>query len=241
MTDAEIRTRLQDRLHAVDEHISAACHRAGRMRSGVTMVAVTKTVSVRVARLLAELGALDLGENRPQELWRKAAELKDLPIRWHMIGHLQRNKVERTIPLAHLIHAVDSSRLLEEIDKQAGIRRIQDNQLPVRVLLEVNASREENKHGIAPETIPEMIASLERYSNVRVEGFMTMAALADDPDHARPAFAEVRRLRERFALAQLSMGMSNDFEVAIEEGATLIRLGTVLFEGLERLATEVGT
>jgi len=227
MIDAEIRARLHDRLQQIEARIAAACRRAGRPRAEVTLIAVTKTVDIRLARLVAEIGVVDLGENRPQELWRKAEAMKDLPIRWHMIGHLQRNKVERTLPLCQLIHAVDSERLLEEIDKLAGKRG-----QSARVLLEVNASREQNKHGFAPERIAEVIASAGRYRNVQLAGLMTMAAYAADPEQARPTFAEVRSLRDAARLEHLSMGMSNDFEVAIEEGATLVRLGTVLFEGL---------
>jgi pyridoxal phosphate enzyme (YggS family) len=228
MLDAEIRARLHDRLQQIEARIAAACQRAGRRRADVTLVAVTKTVDERVARLLAEMGVVDLGENRPQELWRKAEALKDLPIRWHMIGSLQRNKVERTLPLCRLIHAVDSERLLAEIDKLAGKRGG-----TAKVLLEVNASREANKHGFAPEQVAEVIASAGRYGNLTIDGLMTMAAYTPDPEQSRPTFAEVRALRDAARLAHLSRGMSNDFEVAIEEGATFLRLGTVLFEGLE--------
>src|SRR5688572_23054606 len=138
MTDAELRTVLADRLAAVRGRIAAACARVNRDPSEVSLVAVTKTVSPRVAGTVAELGVLDLGENRPQELWRKAEALRHLPIRWHLVGHLQRNKVERTLPLVHLIHSVDSVRLLEAIAATARKR----GACPP-VLLEVNASREE--------------------------------------------------------------------------------------------------
>ena len=225
MTDVEIQSRLRERLQAVEERVIAACRRAGRARSEVAVIAVTKTVSIRVARLLPKLGVIDLGESRPQELARKAKGLTDFPIIWHMIGHLQRNKIEPTIDYAWLVHSVDSIRLLKALDAQCAGKR-----LPI--LLEVNASREANKHGFAPQEIPAVIASQSNYPNVRIDGLMTMAAFADNPEQARPTFAEVRRLRDACGLKHLSMGMSNDFEVAIEEGATLIRLGTVLFEGL---------
>ncbi len=226
MTDAEIRARLHDRLQAVEERIVAACRRANRERSAVTLVAVTKSVGIQVARLLPELGVADLGESRPQELWKKAGALKDLPIRWHMIGHLQRNKIKPTIEITSLIHSVDSVRLLEELNAQFAKGFHQP------VLLELNASREENKHGFAPAEVADVVASLARYSDTRVDGLMTMAAYNEDPEQARSTFREVRRLRDELLLKRLSMGMSNDFEVAIEEGATLIRLGTILFEGL---------
>jgi pyridoxal phosphate enzyme (YggS family) len=226
MTDAEIRARLQDRLQAVEARILAACGRAGRVRSDITLVAVTKGVGIQVARLLPELGLADLGESRPQELWKKAGALKGLPIRWHMIGHLQRNKIKPTIDFTTMIHSVDSLRLLEELNAQFAKGFHQP------VLLEVNASREPNKHGFAPEEVATVVTSIASYPDIRVEGLMTMAAYNDDPQTARSTFREVRRLRDELALKRLSMGMSNDFEVAIEEGATLIRLGTILFEGL---------
>lgn len=197
------------------------------------MVAVTKTVSADVAALLPELGLIHLGENRPQQLWRKA---KSLPssIQWHLIGHLQRNKIEPTLPLVHLIHSVDSMRLLQALDEEAGKQRRH-----VEVLLEVNAAGEASKHGFAPDTTASLIPNIQGLRNVRVRGLMTMAPL-QPPEDCRPAFITLRRLRDSLQLdlppshdlQHLSMGMSNDFEVAVEEGATMVRLGSVLFEGL---------
>jgi pyridoxal phosphate enzyme (YggS family) len=197
-------------------------------------VAVTKAVPVEVAALLLELGVLDLGENRPQELWRKAAALP-ASVRWHLIGHLQRNKVERTLPLVHCIHAVDSIRLLEALEQEAARS---NRHLPV--LLEVNASGEVSKHGFAPAEVPALADTLAGLKCLRVAGLMTMAAPEEDPQRCRPTFALLRSLRDRLQervgtlqrLAHLSMGMSNDFEVAVEEGATFVRLGNVLFEGI---------
>ena len=225
---------LLDRLRAVEDRLGAACRRAGRPRADVCLVAVTKSVSADVAALLPPLGVTDLGESRPQELWRKAAALPG-SVRWHLVGHLQRNKVERTLPLAHLIHAVDSTRLLAALEEEAARQG-----RSVAVLLEVNASREPNKHGFAPEEVPALVPALAALRHVTVGGLMTMAALADDRERARPTFVAVRRLRDRLRgelgaahpLEHLSMGMTNDFEVAVEEGATLVRLGTALFEGL---------
>jgi len=229
-----LRESLQGRLTAVEGRIAAACRRAGRRREEVTLVAVTKTVSADIAAALHALGVRDLGENRPQELWRKAAAMPGT-VRWHLIGHLQRNKVERTLPLVEMIHAVDSVRLLDALEAEAGRR-----QKAVPVLLEVNASREASKQGFAAEEVPGLAAHINALSNVRVRGLMTMAALEEDPERCRPTFAELRRLRDALraevgpphVLDQLSMGMSNDYEVAVEEGATLVRLGSVLFEGL---------
>ena len=213
--------KLRDNLAAVEERIQRACARVGRQRSEVTLVAVTKSVSAEVAALLPELGVHDLGESRPQELWRKA-EMLPKDIRWHMIGHLQRNKIERTMPLLHLIHAVDSVRLLQALEQEAAKR-----QQPVAVLLEVNASGEASKQGFAAADLP----AFSDLKHVQVRGLMTMAAW-QDAEACRPTFVAMRQLRDRLGVEHLSMGMSNDFEVAIEEGATIIRLGTALFEGL---------
>jgi pyridoxal phosphate enzyme (YggS family) len=222
---------LAARLAAVEHRLQAACDRAGRQRSEVTLVAITKTVPVEIASLLPGLGVQDLGESRPQELWRKAAAVPNA--RWHLVGHLQRNKVERTLPLVRCIHSIDSLRLLQAVDAACTD--------PLPVLLEVNASREAAKHGFTPEELPGLVPHLHTLRQVRVTGLMTMAAFEEDPERCRPTFAALRELRDRLQgllgpahpLRELSMGMSNDFEVAVEEGATLVRLGTVLFEGLE--------
>jgi len=229
-----LHTLLRSRLDAVEERLLAACHRAGRDRHAVTLVAVTKTISVETATVLPELGLVDLGESRPQELWRKAAALP-ASVRWHLIGHLQRNKIERTLPLVQRIHSVDSLRLLTSLEQEAARRQIS---LPV--LLEVNASREANKHGFRPEEVLTLAPALAALQHLRVDGLMTLAAYEEDPERCRPTFVALRTLRDQLRgqlgpvhpLDQLSMGMSNDFEIAVEEGATLVRLGTVLFEGL---------
>jgi PLP dependent protein len=234
LTDVQVKTILTDRLQAVQERIQVACRRSGRNPAEVRLVAVTKSVGPEVAAVLPECGVVDLGESRPQELWRKAAAIKD-QLRWHLVGHLQRNKIEPTLPLVHLIHSVDSVRLLEALEKEAVKR-----DLSVEGLLEVNVSREANKHGIAPEEVPGLAPVIASLKKVRVKGLMTMAALEQDAERCRPTFASLRELRDHLqtsvgptpSLSHLSMGMSNDFEIAIEEGATLIRIGTVLFEGL---------
>jgi pyridoxal phosphate enzyme (YggS family) len=223
------RQALADNLRRVEERIAAACARSGRERSSVILIAVTKTVSVEIAALLPPLGVLDLGENRPQELWKKAAAIP--AARWHLIGHLQRNKVERTLPLVHRIHSVDSLRLLEALDAQGR---------PVEAYLELNCSGEVTKGGFALSDADSLVEPLLKLRHVRVVGLMTMAAYDEAPERCRPTFALLRqardRLRERLAgrhpMDGLSMGMSNDFEVAIEEGSTAVRLGTVLFEGV---------
>lgn len=239
MTESQTRDLLRERLAAVEERIERSCLRAGRARANVTLVAVTKTVSASTARALFELGIRDFGENRPQELWRKASELPT-DVRWHLIGHLQRNKIERTVPLVNWIHAIDSLRLLQALETEAGKL---NRKLPI--LLEINASREPAKQGWRPEDVPTLGEPLSKLQHLEVRGLMTMAAYDETPENCRPTFRETRELLHQLKarvgaghpLDQLSMGMSNDFEVAIEEGATLVRLGSVLFEGIEEPAS----
>jgi PLP dependent protein len=232
MTYAELTARLAERLMAVELRVVEARRRAGRPLDVVTLVAVTKTVSPRVAAAFRELGVSDLGESRPQELWKKAESVPTA--RWHLIGHLQRNKIEKTVPLVTLIHSVDSLRLLEALDE---FGRAQGT--PVSALLEVNCSREEAKGGFRPEEIPALGEKLASLRGLQVEGLMTMAAYHEDPQQSRPTFSELRELRDQLYhdsglwLPHLSMGMSNDFEVAVEEGATIVRIGSTLFAGLE--------
>lgn len=230
---AVVIAHLQDRLAAIEQRLTAACERAGRDRNEVTLVAVTKAVAADIAALLPEMGIMHLGENRPQELGRKAALLPS-SVHWHLIGHLQRNKIEQTLPLVQLIHSVDSFRLLQALEQAA------DKQArTVDVLLEVNTSGETSKQGFAASEVAELLPALSVLQHVRVLGLMTMAPL-QEPETCRPVFAALRRLRDDLrgrltpphAPVHLSMGMSNDFEVAVEEGATFVRLGSVLFEGL---------
>ncbi len=227
--------RLRRNLARVREHMAAAAARSGRLPDSVTLVAVTKYVSPEVARLLPQAGVLDLGESRPQDLWLKASALQDQAVRWHLVGHLQRNKVVRTLPLVHLIHSADSTRLLAAIDAAAAARqRIAD------VLLEVNVSGQPQKHGFAPDALADALHQAARCCWVRVRGLMAMAGTPGDLAAARREFASLRELRNRLQqlqssrvkLDELSMGMSGDFEVAIEEGATMVRIGSALFEGI---------
>jgi len=233
MNAASVRDVLRRNLETIEGRMRAACQRAGRPRGDVTLIAVTKTVSADVAAMWPELGVADLGESRPQELWHKATVVP-AGIRWHMIGHLQRNKVERTLPLVAMVHSVDSLRLLQAIDQVA-----EKQGCLAEVLLEVNASGEASKHGFAPDELLGLTSQIQACKNVHKIGLMTMAAPTDDPEDARSTFLALRELRDKLGigfgswLPHLSMGMSDDFEVAVEEGATLVRIGTALYEGID--------
>lgn len=227
--------RLQANLANVRERIAAAAARSGRPASAVRLVAVTKYVDAATTRAVFDAGCPDLGESRPQQLWEKAAALGDAAVRWHLIGHLQRNKIRRTLPLLQLLHSGDRLSLVEELDRE---RALTTELPPLPVLLEVNVSGEEAKHGFAPAELPPLLDSLSRLNHLRIDGLMAMAGLDDDPATAQRHFAELRTLRDRlrgawsgrFALDELSMGMSGDFEAAVSEGATIVRVGSALFE-----------
>lgn len=225
--------RLRENLEEVMERIAGACARAGRKEDEVMLVAVTKTVGAELVRKLYELGIREIGENRVQEALRKAEFVGELEgVRWHMVGHLQRNKVRHALRLFSLIHSVDSTRLIEALQKEAEKR-----ELHLPVLVEVNVSGEQSKFGIAPEALDEVLNSISSSENLKLRGLMTMAPLVDDPEKTRPIFSTLRKLRNKYAekgydLPELSMGMTQDFEVAVEEGATMVRIGTALFRGL---------
>ncbi|MGH7129247.1 MAG: YggS family pyridoxal phosphate-dependent enzyme [Planctomycetaceae bacterium] len=223
-------TQLERNYRRVLDRIAAACARSGRNSADVTLVAVTKYAGMDAARGLWDLGVQDLGESRPQQLLARAAELP-AGVVWHLVGHLQRNKVRGVLPVAQWIHSVDSFRLLDRIELLS-----REMDLRPRVLLEVNVSGEAAKHGFAPHELTDEPAALLRYDHLEIVGLMTMAPLSDVPEDSRPVFRGLRELRDRLAetgpLPELSMGMSNDFEIAIEEGATLVRVGSVLFEGV---------
>lgn len=227
---------IADNLRRVQERIATAAESAGRDASEITLVGVTKYVSVQQAAELAAAGCLDLGESRPQELWNKAGEVAaatGLPqIRWHLIGHLQRNKLRRTLPLVTLVHSVDSQRLLAAIDAEWQSLTAEANAPapPVRVLLEVNTSGEAAKHGLAPQELEPVLAAAREFPRIEICGLMTMAALEGGHAVAARNFASLRELADRYKLKERSMGMSGDFEVAIREGATLVRVGSALWE-----------
>jgi pyridoxal phosphate enzyme (YggS family) len=229
------KTRLGENLARIGERIAAAAHRSGRPPTDITLVAVTKYVNANIVPLLVAVGCTDIGESRPQELWSKAESLTNLPVRWHLVGHLQRNKVDRTLPLVSLIHSVDSLRLAQAIDQSAA-----KSNRHIPALLEVNISADSAKHGVAPAEIEPLLQQLVTLNHVEIRGLMAMASPEGDLDAGRRQFAALRQLRDGLRsvappcikLIELSMGMSGDFEIAIEEGATIVRIGSALFEGI---------
>ena len=215
--------RIARNLDQVRRRIAAAAQRAGRLPEDVRLVAVTKTVGLDEARILCDLGVADLGENRP-ELARDKIEALERPVRWHMIGAAQRRKAKDVVELFDCLDAVDRIALAEALE-----RRCQefDKQLPV--LIEVNVAGEEAKHGFTPENVESAIEAVRALEHLHIEGLMTMAPFVEDPEVLRPVFARLRGLGERLGLDELSMGMTNDFEIAVEEGATQVRIGTALY------------
>jgi PLP dependent protein len=217
----------------VVEQIAAACRRAGRDASEVRLVAVTKSAEIAWIEAIVALGVRDLAESRPQKLCERAAVI-DPSVRWHLIGQLQRNKIRKVLPVAGWVHSVDSSTLLRRIDEIAGELGVRP-----RLLLEANVSGEAAKSGFSPKELSEVWPVVAAVKHVEVAGLMTMAPFSDDPEASRSVFAALRALRDQLQtrvpaieLPELSMGMSGDFEVAVEEGATMVRVGTSLFEGL---------
>ncbi|MDP6607000.1 MAG: YggS family pyridoxal phosphate-dependent enzyme [Dehalococcoidia bacterium] len=212
-----------ERLAAVRAEIEAACERAGRNPAGVTLVAVTKTHPLETIREAIVAGLTDLGENRAQEfvLKAEAAAGTGLMPRWHFIGHLQRNKARQVLPYAGVLHSVDSERLVAEIERRAT--------RPLPCYLEVNVAGEASKHGVTVEELPALLACAKAASNIEVAGLMTIAPIVDDPEQARPVFRRLRELASAHGLTGLSMGMTNDYAVAIEEGATVVRVGRAIF------------
>jgi pyridoxal phosphate enzyme (YggS family) len=228
--------KIDENLRKIRSCIEAAAQRVHRDPDSVKLVAVTKYAEPAWVQALFDLGHRDLGESRPQQLARRAEEFPG-EIRWHLIGHLQRNKVDLVLPVTTQIHSVDSLRLLKRI----GESSVQAAR-PRSVLLEVNVSGEEAKDGLTPSGLRELWPQFCEQPGVQIDGLMTMAPHTNDPESTRATFRGLRELRDELAessqgerpLPELSMGMSGDFEVAIEEGATLVRVGSSLYEGLSR-------
>jgi len=241
--------RLRENLLAVRERIAEAARRAGRNPDDIRLVAVTKYVGPDVIRDLLRAGVQDLGESRAQQLARRLVELgsadvgldtddatlpADVP-RWHMVGHLQRNKVRLLLPRARIVHSLDSQRLADELERRAA-----GHDCRVDVFIEVNVAGEASKYGVSPNDLPALAEYVTRCPHLNLRGLMTMAPYETDPERTRPHFARLRNLldglRASSALGpevrDLSMGMSNDYSVAVEEGATIVRIGSALYEGL---------
>jgi len=223
---------IRDNILEVKRRIEAACFRAKRQSSGVKLIAVSKNRSIEEIEEASLAGITDFGENRVQEALSKYKA--KLPIRWHMIGHLQTNKTREAVRIFDIIHSVDSLRLAEEIDKRAAkINKIQD------ILIEIKTSPEATKFGLEFKQAAGVIKEIANFKNINVQGLMTVAPLADNPEEARPYFRSLNELRNEInhlpvikqPLSVLSMGMTDDFEVAIEEGSGMIRVGRAIFEG----------
>ena len=222
---------LQDNLIQVEQNIEEACRRAGRDRSEVTLIAVSKTKPVETLQEAYDLGVRVFGENKVHEMADKY-EVLPKDIRWHLIGHLQRNKVKYIIDKAVLIHSVDSLRLAQTIEKEA-----KKHNLTAHILIEVNVAREESKFGIFPEDLEALVDEIAKLPHIQVDGLMTIAPFVPDPEENRPVFRELRKLSvdisakkvDNVNMSVLSMGMTNDYQVAIEEGATMVRVGTGIF------------
>lgn len=218
----------QERLDAINQRIAAACQRAGRDFFEVTLIAVSKTVEPARIRLAIEAGVRVLGENRVQEAAAKMPELATIvaehQVQWHLIGHLQSNKARRAVELFSTIQTVDSFKLAERLNAIAGEA---GKRLPV--FIEVNLGAESSKEGATPDEVLPLSERAATLAHLEVKGLMAVPPFFDDPEAVRPFFRRLRNLRDQAQLKELSMGMSHDFEVAIEEGATVVRIGTALF------------
>jgi pyridoxal phosphate enzyme (YggS family) len=221
--------KIAENLHSVLVNIAESERMSGRPAGSVELLAVSKTHPAEVIREAVDAGQVLFGENRIQEA---KAKIPDLPakLRWHLIGHLQSNKIRQALPLFEMIHGVDSVDLLDEIQRIGG-----DLGLFPRILLQVNVAGESSKFGFAPDRLLSEVERITRADRVQVEGLMTIPPLASNPENSRKYFVQLRQLRDRlekefrFPLPQLSMGMSGDYRIAVEEGATLVRVGTAIF------------
>jgi len=239
-------TKISERIKRVEDTINSTCARIGRDSSEIKLVIVTKSATIEAIKEVIRLGVTDLGENRVQQLKKVAAQITDFlrksdgdstlaeKINWHMIGHLQRNKVRQVLPVASLIHSVDTLRLAEEINASAA----KLNLCP-KVLLQVNTSNEPQKYGVSVGAATHLAEQMETLANLKLIGLMTMAPLTHNKDVVRACFVRARELfiemqGEKMVgqqFTELSMGMSSDYEVAIEEGATILRIGSAIFAG----------
>jgi len=214
---------VRENLERVRERIARAAARAGRKPDDVLLIGVSKTVDVERIRAGLAAGLRALGENRVQEAKAKVAEL-GRPAAWHLIGHLQTNKVKDALELFDVIHSLDRLELAQELERRAAPRG-----LAVEAMLQVNVGAEASKGGFAPDEVGGALEAIGKLAHVKVTGLMTIPPEVERPEDARPWFRQLRELSERHGLRRLSMGMSGDFEVAVEEGATMVRVGTAIF------------
>jgi len=238
--------QIQKNLANIYDRIAESERRASRPQGSVKLIGVTKHVDADATRALALCGCVDLAESRPQQLWSKAEVLMDLPVRWHLIGHLQRNKVKKTLEYASVLHSVDSERLLKQLasdslDLQSASTTFTSSpaRFPVEFLVEVNATDDHSKTGLSFESGQELIRIASDFPTdfpIRIRGLMGMSSLHASDDQRHREFESIRTTRDRWeqefgiSLPELSMGMSDDFEIAIEHGATMVRIGSKLFE-----------
>ena len=222
---------LKDNLKNVEERLQEACDRAGRKREEVTLIAVSKTKPIEMLQEIYDENIRDFGENKVQELCDKIEKMpKD--IKWHMIGHLQRNKVKYIVDKVAMIHSVDSLRLAETIEKEAAKKAV-----IVPILIEVNVAQEESKFGLKPEEVLPLIEQIADFSHIQIKGLMTIAPYVDNAEENREIFRELKKLSVDIAakninnvtMSVLSMGMTGDYMVAVQEGATMVRVGTGIF------------
>lgn len=224
-------TYLKENFQSVEARIQAACDRAGRSRKEVTLIAVSKTKPVEMLQTIYDAGSRDFGENKVQEMCDKIEQLPT-DIRWHMIGHLQTNKVKYIVGRVSLIHSVDSLHLAQEIEKQAAKLDV-----IVPILIEVNIAKEESKFGIHKEETISLVREVATLPHIRIQGLMTIAPYVENPEDNRAYFRGIKQLSvdiareniDNVSMDCLSMGMTGDYEVAIEEGATMVRVGTGIF------------
>ena len=239
-------TKISEKVKRIKDTIESACGRAGRNPSEIKLVVVTKSAAIEAAKEVIDMGLTELGENRVQQLKKVSMQIAEfladrkgntaLPkkVNWHMIGHLQRNKVRQVLPIACLIHSVDTLRLAEEINTSAG-----NLNLCARILLQVNTSKEPQKYGVPVGAATHLAEQIETLPNLRLTGLMAMAPLTHNKDVIRACFVRARELfiemqGEKIVgreFTELSMGMSSDYEIAIEEGATILRIGSAIFSG----------
>jgi pyridoxal phosphate enzyme (YggS family) len=225
--------QLAARLTSVRERIAAAVNAAGRKAEEVGLIAISKTHPASVIRTLIELGATDLGENRVQEAEEKITEIGRDRVRWHLVGHLQANKARRAVNLFEVIHSVDSLDLAQRLDRLCA----EEGREKLPILIQVDLGHEETKSGIDESELTHMVDGLEPLNHLELIGLMTLPPFFDDPEQSRPFFRRLRELRDELETrgafkgrkGELSMGMTHDFEVAIHEGATMVRIGTAIF------------